>query len=192
MMNANTMRQAAPWLALLVLLLAGWQLAWADDDDGRHKRRRRAPESDPVYAEACGQCHLAYPPCLLPAASWRRLLAGGSDHWGQDLALKPEQASRLEAFLAANAADQIGGKRGRKIMAGLAGGAPLRLSDTPYILHKHEDIGEDVFRRPAVGGRGNCKACHPGAEAGDFDDDRARIPPAAPGPGASGGAYTGR
>ncbi len=34
-------------------------------------------------------CHTAYPPGLLPAASWRRIMGGLDRHYGSDASLEP-------------------------------------------------------------------------------------------------------
>lgn len=174
------MKSRARWswlvLAVLVLSWAGATWSWADGHGHKKRKGRSAPAQNQAYSQACGQCHMVYAPCLLPAASWAKLLEGRADHFGQELNLGQDELREIKAFLEANAADRAGGKRARKIMASLGGDTPLRPSQTPYLLHKHHDIAEAIFARPAVGGRGNCKACHPGAEQGDYDDHRARIP----------------
>lgn len=129
-----------------------------------------------VYATECGSCHLAYPPGLLPAESWRRLLGGLEEHFGENAELDAATRSLLEGWLADNAAETGTSKRGRKILRSLNEEAPLRISRTPYIVRKHEDVRPSVFDRASVGSRANCVACHEGAERGDFDDDRVKIP----------------
>ena len=64
----RTLRLAA---ALAAALVAGH--AAADS--------RLAAPANPTYAEECGSCHLAYPPGLLPAASWAKLMAGLRQHF---------------------------------------------------------------------------------------------------------------
>ncbi|MFH1036211.1 MAG: cytochrome C [Pseudomonadota bacterium] len=166
------------WLPLLVLalFLAGEGASWADGHGHKKRKHRARATPDPIYTQACGQCHMAYPPCLLPEASWRQLMEGRRDHFSENLSLSQAEALHIQGYLMANAADRAGGKRSRKIMDSLGGATPLRPSQVPYLRHKHRKIGADTFARPAVGGMRNCRACHPGAEQGDFDDDRASIP----------------
>ena len=52
-------------VALAVLLGVGAAAA------GEH----RFTASDPVWKAECGSCHVAYPPQLLPAQSWRKIMA---------------------------------------------------------------------------------------------------------------------
>lgn len=134
------------------------------------------PPPAEMYRAECGSCHLAYPPGLLPAASWRRLLGGLEEHFGDNAELDASARTRLVGWLTNNSAQSGGDKRGRKIVRTLDEPAPLRVSQTPYILRKHKKVKDEVFERPSVGGRANCVACHVDAERGDFDDDRVKIP----------------
>ncbi len=170
---------------LISLALAACLLAWpapADDHHGqkrkRHGWRGQAAPPSPLYQERCGACHLAYPPGLLPAGSWRKILAAGDDHYGEDLGLPPAERGELDRYLAANAADASRANLARKIMRSLGPGTPLRITEVPYIIHKHQDheLPPGVFQRKSVGSFANCGACHPGAAAGCFDDDAVRIP----------------
>jgi len=134
--------------------------------------------NNPAYQENCGSCHMAYPPGLLPARSWSKILAGLADHHGEAVELDPAVGLDLAAYLKNNAADVAGGKRSRKIVSSLGSATPIRVTEVPYLARKHsdDDLPADAFTRPSVGSRSNCRACHPGAEQGDFDDDRVRIP----------------
>lgn len=129
-----------------------------------------------AYVAACGGCHWAYVPQLLPRASWETLLAGSEDHFGNALALSPQDKSVLSGYLSANAADTTSLKLGRKIMHSLNGAAPLRITEIPYILHKHRGISPAVLSRTSINSLANCIACHPSAASARFDDDNVVIP----------------
>lgn len=58
----------------------------------------------------------------------------------------------------------------------LAGAPPLRITDTPWFRHEHDEIDAATWKHPNVGGPANCSACHSGAGRGDYDEDRIRIP----------------
>ena len=169
-------------LALLLILGAGTAaLLHADDDRGRErhgKRQQHAQDAPPNadYAAACGECHFAYQPWLLPAASWQKLVDGLDDHFGSAVVVTAAQRQSLLASLTQNAADKNAGKRGRKMLRGLNGQAPLRITETPCFTRKHSNLGAAVFKRPSVGGAGNCPACHSTAAQGDYDDDNVRVP----------------
>lgn len=181
-------------LVLCTLALSGVALAdhGRGDDDDEHERRRQAPAETQAPAAArvadapgvadryraeCGSCHLAYPPGLLPAASWQRLLDGLDAHFGQNAELDAPTRTLLAGWLSKHAAESGENKRGQKILRSLGGEAPLRLSTTPYIVRKHRELSPAVLARPAVGSLANCTACHgEGAARGDFEEDRVRIP----------------
>ncbi len=55
-------------------------------------------------------------------------------------------------------------------------GEPPRISTTAWFVRKHDEVRAEVWRRPSVGSPANCLACHSGAEKGDFDEDRVKIP----------------
>ncbi len=158
-------------LALAVALVAASTvLATARAHEDRHEPRRErggaGPPIDPIYAKECGACHLPYPPGLLPAASWRRILGNLSDHFGDVADLEPEVRSGLERWLVARAARPNG-----------AAAAPPRITASPWFVHEHREVPPGVAARPAIGSFANCGACHPGAGRWDFDDDRVNIPP---------------
>jgi len=135
-----------------------------------------AGEGEGRYRAECGSCHIAYPPGLLPAASWRALMAGLDRHFQQNAELDPAAAAPLTAWLAANAAEAGTHPKSQKVLRSLGGQAPLRISEVPYIRHEHHELRPSVFSQPAIGSLANCSACHSEAEQGVFDEDGVRIP----------------
>lgn len=135
-----------------------------------------ASSDEALYREECGSCHLAHPPGLLPAASWRSMMAGLDRHFGQHAELDPQSAAALTAWLTANAAEAGTHPLSRKVLRSSGGTAPRRISEVPFIAHEHRELAPSVWSRPSVGSVANCAACHRGAEQGDFDDDRISIP----------------
>lgn len=146
-------------------------------DEARHDGGRRSGEGgdrhptstpqgavDPAYAKECGACHLAYPPRLLPADSWRRMMAGLGTHFGQDAGLDEPLRARLEGWLV----ERAGPARA---------GAPQRITELAWFRDEHRKVPSAVVARPAVASLANCAACHQGAARWDFDEDRVRIPP---------------
>ena len=128
---------------------------------------KRAAPPNAAYGAECGSCHVAYAPGLMPASSWRALMAGLGRHFGTDASLEPGLAGEIGAYLEAHAAT---GKRA----AGAA--ASLRLTESTWFQRKHREVSAAAWKRPAVGGAGNCAACHPAASAGRFDEHAVRIP----------------
>ena len=148
------------WLAgcCLALGLADW--AGADEHGPRTPLL-------PLYQQECAACHLAYPPGMLPAASWRRLMGHLPQHFGTDASLDPATVRKLAGWLEANAAT---GRRARTEPP------QDRITRTTWFEHEHDDISPSVWKRAAVRSASNCIACHREADRGLFDEDSVRIP----------------
>ena len=135
---------------------------------------RARPVQDALTRKECGACHMVYPAGLLPARSWRAMMAGLDDHFGDNASLDAEATQKIAAYLEANAAD-AGGARSAKILRDLdAAAAPLRVTETPFWKRKHEKrdrVAAATLKRKGAKSKSDCKACHEGAEQGVFEDD---------------------
>lgn len=173
-------------LRIPFLILAGTMtfIALADDDDlennsqhPRKSRRQVAAATDPLYKEECGSCHMLYPTGLLPARSWTAMMGGLKDHFGENASLDPAVKEKLTAFLTENAADRSEQRRSRKIAQSIPPKeSPIRITETRYFQHKHDEVSAAVWKRKAIGSPANCVACHGRAEQGIFSEDEIRIP----------------
>ncbi len=121
----------------------------------------------PAYREECGACHLPYPPGLLPAASWQRLMAGLPRHFGSDASLEPALAKEISAWLAANAGTY---KRVRDVPP------EDRITRSAWFARKHDEVAAATWQLPAVKSAANCAACHTRAGEGDYSERNIRIP----------------
>jgi mono/diheme cytochrome c family protein len=121
----------------------------------------------PAYTQECSSCHVAYPPGLLPAASWQRLMANLPRHFGTDASIDAAQQAALTTWLTASAG------RGRRVDA-----APAedRITRSAWFEREHRRIGSAVWQRPAIRSAANCAACHRDATDGGFDEDAVAIP----------------
>jgi cytochrome b len=128
-----------------------------------------------VFTKECGACHWTYHPSLLPASSWRTLMQGLSDHFGEDASLDEEATAEITAFLLTNAAETWDTEAANRFRT-VAANDPWRISATPYWVRKHQMIPETVFVRQGIGGKSNCIACHRDADSGRFDDQMIMIP----------------
>jgi cytochrome b len=135
----------------------------------------RVLAGDPAYQDECGACHDAFHPSLLPADSWRQIMAGLDDHFGEDASLDPATAQSIAQWLSANAAETWDSEAANRFRI-LAAGQPLRITTTPYWVAKHEEVPVAAFQRKSVGSKVNCVACHGDAGTGLFDDDAISIP----------------
>ncbi len=128
---------------------------------------QKAPAS-PAWREECSSCHVAYPPRLLPADSWRAVMAGLKTHFGTDASVDANTATAIERFLVANA--------GMRPMRSVDGRPSLRITTTPWFVRKHDEVRAATWRLPAVKSPANCAACHTGAEQGDFNERNIHLP----------------
>ncbi|HEX6136875.1 MAG TPA: diheme cytochrome c [Casimicrobiaceae bacterium] len=114
----------------------------------------------------CGSCHVAYPPRLLPARSWRALMSDLDRHFGTSASVDAAAGASILAFLQANAG------RDRSPAA-----PPLlRITESPWFVREHDEVAPAEWRSPKVKSAANCGACHPGAESGRFGEHDVRIP----------------
>jgi mono/diheme cytochrome c family protein len=130
------------------------------------------------YRTECGACHMAYSPGLLPARSWEKMMGGLDNHFGDNAELAPETAAAITKYLVDNAADKVDYRRSGKINNSIAAkDTPLRISETPYFVAKHDEVpARMVKNNPKVKSWANCVACHGGAEEGNFNEHEVRIP----------------
>lgn len=153
------MRQAV--FGLIACMCAG-PMAFADE----RAQSRRTPLL-PKYQQECSSCHVAYPPRMLPPASWQRLLNNLPRHYGTDASLDEASVKTLSAWLAENA-----GTRQRE-----QGPPPDdRITRSPWFAREHHEVSAATWKRPAVKSASNCVACHALAEKGDFNEHDIRIP----------------
>jgi hypothetical protein len=104
---------------------------------------------------------------MLPAASWRRVMTGLDKHYGTDASLDPATVTQLSTWLQTHAGTY---KR-------VSTEPPEdRITRSPWFERKHRQVDPAVWKLPSVKSPAQCAACHTGAEQGDFDDDRLRLP----------------
>jgi len=146
----------------LALLVAAWLAstsAWADSYKGT------TPPG--VYTQECGGCHLAFPPNLLPKASWQRVMNGLDKHYGSDASLDVATQKQIDTWLQTYGGQ---GKRAREEPP------QDRITRSAWFERKHREVSAVTFKRASIKSPANCTACHRDAAQGDFDEDRVRIP----------------
>lgn len=155
-------------VALLMLRAAS---SFADDAlvrerRGLNTRTLEAPRASPEwkqYLAECSSCHLAFPPNLLPASSWQRLISTSPEHFGQNVTLDASTSARLSAFLT-------------KFAGPPATNASLRITSSVWWVRAHDELAASVYLRPAILSAANCPACHRAAEQGRFGEAEVIIP----------------
>ena len=161
-MNDNCSRRLfdrAAWTAgLLSLVLLNADAAAAD--------RNMTQATNAQWRSECGSCHVPYPPQLLPARSWRAIMAQLDRHFGSDATLDPKSFAEISAYLETNA-----GRDPR-----VAKDPPvLRITETGWFAREHSEIGAAIFIRSKVK-RSDCAACHRDAANGAFGEHTLQLP----------------
>jgi hypothetical protein len=130
-----------------------------------------APVIDPVVKEECGSCHIAFAPSMLPARSWKRMMANLKDHFGDDASVDADTAARISSYLVANAADTGGKRYSSKLLRGLApNSTPLRITELPKWVSEHREVPAWEWKHKDVRTKANCVACHADAERGFYEE----------------------
>lgn len=160
-MRFPTRHGALRAIALFVGAVCGTQAAVADDDRGPRVRPL------PLYQQECAACHIAYPPGMLPAASWQRLMNNLQRHYGTDASLDPDAVKQISGWLTANAGTY---KRVREEPP------EDRITRSAWFVRKHDEVPASKWKHPQVKSASNCIACHTQADQGDFNEHRVRIP----------------
>lgn len=150
-------------LFILVTVVPAW--ASAHDIFSFPRHRGVEPLMNKAYESSCGECHWAYPPGLLPARSWAKLMdpAQLEDHFGENAELSEKERLPLVKFLTENAADTNWHyKRSIKINQSIPEGeVPLRITQVPYIKKKHMDIPRRMIQgNKKVRSLSYCNKCH--------------------------------
>lgn len=136
--------------------------AFADDD----RRMPRIPNL-PKYQQECAACHIAYPPGMLPAASWQRLMGGLDRHFGTDASLDAESVKQISAWLQTHAGTH---RRVKEVPP------EDRITRSAWFVRKHDEVPAAAWKHPKVKTASNCAACHVQADQGVFNEHDVRIP----------------
>ena len=162
-MSTDHLRERAAASVWAAGLLCAATLAWSS----AHAEGKRFAIDNAIYTSECGSCHIPYPPALLPAGSWQTLLNGLDKHFGTDATVDAKALAALRAYL-----DQNGG-RGRRANAEPA---VLRITETGWFRHEHNEVPAATWKSAQVKSPANCPACHTGAADGDYSERGIRLP----------------
>src|SRR5512140_2839897 len=148
-------------VAALAAILAVPLVAHAD---GKHGRGLPLL---PAYQQECSSCHVAYPPGLLPAASWQALMNNLPRHFGADASVDAATLKELSTWLTANGSKRF-----------LGSGRPPedRITRSDWFVREHREVPSHTWKLPAVRRPSNCAACHTTAEQGEFNERNVRLP----------------
>jgi hypothetical protein len=109
---------------------------------------------------------VAFPPRLLPAEAWQRIMGRLERHYGTDASLDKLTQEEIERFLVANA-----GRRPAQ-----AAEEP-RITETAWFRKEHDEVPSALWRSANVKSAANCAACHTRADDGDYSKRTRRMPP---------------
>ncbi len=121
--------------------------------------------NNPKWKEECGSCHIAYPPQLLTAENWQRLMGGLNKHFGANAVLDAKDNKDILDFMQRNAGS-----------GNMHSASSLRIGDTSWFTREHHEVSNNTWSNPLVKSRSNCTACHVNAERGDWSERGIRMP----------------
>jgi hypothetical protein len=121
----------------------------------------------PKYQQECSACHVAYPPTLMPSASWVRILSNLPNHFGVDASVDSTTLKEISGWVKAHAGTY---KRVSEEPS------QDRITRTAWFARKHDEVSAATWKLPAVKSAANCAACHSTADKGDFNEHNVRIP----------------
>lgn len=115
----------------------------------------------------CSACHIAYPPKLLPASSWKAMMGGLDKHFGTDASLDAASTTEILAFLQKSASSRKPEPSAKP---------QLRITETRWFQSEHDEVPVRLWKDPRVKSPSNCAACHTQAESGNFNEHNIQLP----------------
>lgn len=115
----------------------------------------------PAYTQECASCHIAYPPALLPAASWQKIMGSLSQHYGVNADMEETQIQEIGQWLQRHAGTY------KKV-----GSEPPdnRISKSDWFIREHRRASRLLWTQPNAKSPAQCLACHTRAEQGRYGD----------------------
>lgn len=148
---------------VVLLMSVMMSVAHAEDEDDEHMPTVK----NALWQTECGACHVAFPPRLLPAESWRAVMSGLDKHFGSDASLDAKSAQEISSFLDKNA----GGREHTGSVKPI-----LRITETSWFKREHDEVSNRTWKNPKVKSAANCAACHTQAGSGNYSEHNIRIP----------------
>lgn len=165
-------RISAAGLIVAGLLMAGSQFVMASGGNTDF-----AAVTNAKYAKECGACHMAYQPGLLPERSWRKLMEGLQDHFGDNAEISAADQNELTDYLANNSAERGNYKRSAQVAHSIAKKeTPVRITKVPYFVKEHREVANKVRGNDKVKSLSQCEQCHQKANDGSYAEGEINIP----------------
>jgi hypothetical protein len=139
-------------IKLAVLLSFGWSFCATARDDAWQQR-----EDNSAWRSECSACHIAFPPALLAADDWGKIMLRLDKHYGAEASLDATTRDGIAAYLARNA-----GGGSHSSAAGSDSELP-RITSSDWFLRKHGSAIR-LWRKGKVKSLADCAACHKGPD----------------------------
>lgn len=124
-----------------------------------------APKS---WRAECTSCHTAYPPALLSANDWKRVMQSLDKHYGSDASVTPQEVQEISQFLVANAST-----KGSQHVSPVD---PPRMTKTAWFERKHRKVPTAAWFDIRIKSAANCAACHTQAAKDNFSEHEIAVP----------------
>lgn len=137
---------------------------------------RLPADAPPSFQAECASCHVAFPPQLMVADDWRRVMRSLDKHYGDNASLDEKTRQILEDFHVRHAgmASKVGA--GRTARAG----EPPRLTQTDWFQREHRKVSAADWKAAKVKTPANCAACHTKATEGSYREREIVMPDGRP------------
>jgi hypothetical protein len=129
-------------------------------------------DAPPAFQAECASCHLAFPPQLMVADDWRRVMATLDKHYGDNASLDQKTRLTLESFLVRHAGSP------KKVGTGgtaIPGELP-RMTTSSWFKRKHHEVSKADWTHVKVKTPANCAACHTKAAEGSYREREIVMP----------------
>ena len=152
--------KAARRLVALSLVAMALQAIPALAEDGGLRVPKHAP-----WRSECGGCHVPYPPGLLAAADWRKLMSRLDRHFGSNASLDDGTRQDIQRFLERHASrsDRHASVDGR-------------ITTSRWFRSEHREVSGATLRNIRIDSFSRCEACHTGAADGRYGEREIRLP----------------
>jgi hypothetical protein len=122
------------------------------------------------YTQQCTVCHFAYPPGMLPATSWKKLMDSMPQHFTAQVMMNIDTQEEIAKWLQANAAT----------FALVAEEPPQhRITQSAWWIKIHMSnpkVPAAVWKKPSVSKGAACVSCHQAAAKGEFSARSVQVP----------------
>ncbi len=122
------------------------------------------------YTQQCSVCHLAYPPGLLPAGSWQKLLDDMPQHFTAQVMINVETQQEISQWLQAHAAT----------FPPVAEEPPQhRITQSLWWKKIHlnnSQLPAALWKKPSVAKGSSCVTCHASAAKGEYNAKTVLVP----------------